>query len=101
MVRNCPPFLLRGQLEVLAPRVLLLLGQAAHQAIETPALAVVWDTTWQASGRCFSRGRTIFAGRPMTILAFHHPSSTRTGGWSRSWSAYLKSLEDEDLATAG
>lgn len=94
MVRNCPEFLLRGQLEILAPRVLLLVGGAAHRAIESPPLAVDWEITWQASGRSFSRGKTLLAGREMTVLAFRHPSYT---GWSRSWQAYLASVQANPL----
>lgn len=96
MVENCPEFLLRGQVEILAPRALLLLGLAAHRTIEKPPLDVDWDTTWDASGHCFSRGRTSFAGQEVTVLAFHHPSSS---AWSRSWKQYLASLEAHSLAS--
>lgn len=94
MLQSCPEFLLRGQLEILEPRVLLLFGEAAHQAIEKPPLVVEWDTTWQDSGHCFSRGQTILADQGMTALAFHHPSYVR---WSRSWNAYRSSLRSNPL----
>ena len=97
MVRNCPEFLLRGQLEILAPRVLLLFGAAAHQAIEHPPFDVEWITSWQGSGRCFSRGQTTFAGQAMTILAFHHPSAA---GWTRSWQTCLDELRSRPLSPA-
>ena len=95
MVRNCPEFLLRGLLEIITPRVLLLFGGPAHQAIERPRMEMVWETTWSQSGNCFSRGRTDFKGRTMVVLAFHHPS---TGRWSRSWKAYLTSLRQQPLS---
>jgi len=94
MVGNCPEFLLRRQLEILAPRVLLLFGAAAHQAIERPPLDVDWDVTWRASGRCFSRGNTHLEEQAMTVLAFHHPSYAR---WSRSWQACLDDLRSRPL----
>jgi hypothetical protein len=95
MVKTCPEFLLRRSLEILVPRVLLLFGAAAHQAIEHPPLSVEWETTWPASRGCFSRGQTSFQDQTMTILAFHHPSAAR---WTQSWSACLASLEARDLA---
>lgn len=94
MVRNCPEFLLRGQLELLTPRILLLFGAAAHRAIETPPLKVDWSTTWQDSGGCFSRGQTRFMGQTMNILAFHHPSAA---GWTRSWRTCLADLRSQPL----
>ena len=97
MVRNCPEFLLRDQLEVLAPDVLLLFGQAAHRAIETPPLQMIWDITWANSDRCFSRGQTTLAKRPLTVCAFSHPSTPR---WSRSWRAYRESLRVSALSAA-
>ena len=94
MTRNCPEFLLRGQLEVLAPRVLMLFGGPAHRAIERPKLDVDWEVKWADSRRCFSRGRAHFRGADMIVLAFHHPSHT---GWRRSWDAYLTSLRTQQL----
>lgn len=96
MTDNCPEFLLRGQLELLAPDLLILLGHPAHRAIEAPKLEMHWETTWAQSGRCFSRGRTNLAGRPLTVCALSHPSSR---GWQRSWHAYLDSLTDQPFAT--
>jgi hypothetical protein len=95
MTQHCPGFLLRAQLEILAPSVLLMFGHAAHQAIEQPRMDIEWDTRWADSGGCFSRGRTEFQRRAMTVVAFHHPSA-RT--WSRSWDAYTQSLVDRPLA---
>ncbi len=96
MTRHCPEFLLRGQLEILAPRLLILLGAPAHRAIETPTtLDMAWNPTWAESERCFSRGQTQFEGQTMTVLAFHHPSHT---GWVRSWRAYLASLRAHPLS---
>jgi hypothetical protein len=97
MARNCPEFLLRGQLEILAPRVLLLFGRAAHLAIEFPRLDMQWEITWAESGKCFSRGETQLAGKAMTVLAFHHPSYA---GWPRSWAAYTASLQAKTSASA-
>src|ERR1039458_915984 len=89
MKRHCPEFLLRGQLEILAPRLLILLGAPAHRAIHpSTKLEVARHTRWAESERCFSRGQTQFQGQTTTVLAFHHPSYT---GWARSWRAFLAS----------
>jgi hypothetical protein len=94
MVRTCPEFLLADQLQVLEPQVLLLVGQAAHRAIEVLRLEMSWETTWAQSGRRFSRGRAQLAGRPLVVLALHHPASR---GWPDSLRQYLESLERDPL----
>jgi hypothetical protein len=97
MVRNCPGFLLREQRELLAPEVLMLFGQPAHRAIEEPQLDMTWDTTWEQSGRCFSRGQTNLAGLPLTVCAFAHPSTAK---WSTSWRRFRESIIANPLAPA-
>jgi hypothetical protein len=97
MVRNCPGFLLREQLELLAPNVLMLFGQPAHRAIEESAMEMAWATTWKESGNCFSHGQTLLAGRPLTVCAFVHPS---TAAWSRSWTKFRESLTENPLRSA-
>ena len=97
MVRNCPGFLLRVQLELLAPNVLMLFGQPAHLAIEEPKLDMTWETTWEQSGRCFSRGRTTMADSPLTVCAFVHPSTAK---WSKSWCRFRDSISASPLPRA-
>ena len=94
MVRNCPQFLLVGQLDILRPKAVLMFGSPAHRTLKALDLDIVWETRWVET-RCFSRCRARLSGEHITFLALHHPAYN--AGWARSWRALVGSLKDSPL----
>jgi hypothetical protein len=70
MWRNCPPRFLVPELELLAPRVVIVAGRGPGQGVIADALAV---DTRRAHGQSFERCRGRLEGQPIDVLFCNHP----------------------------
>ena len=94
MWRNCPSFLLAGQLEILEPRVIALLGVATHRSFQRLGpLEVEWNSPWRQNGNAFARGFARIGPRRIPVFALSHPAA------AGRWTASLRTLRDSLEAT--
>ncbi len=90
MWSNCPPLVLGDQLEILAPRAVVLLGTATHRSVQAlPGLKVSWDPPWKDNERCFARGEIMIGTDSVPVFALSHPAAAR---WNRALSTLSSSL---------
>ena len=95
MWRHCPPLLLAGQLEILEPRVIALLGVATHRAVQQlDPLDVEWNSPWRENGNAFARGSACIGERRIPVFALSHPAAAR---WGVSLRTLRQSLEATPL----
>jgi len=85
MWSNCPPLFLVRELELLAPRVLLVLGRTDVTRRVTRLL----DAAVVDSRPSFERARGQVAGRAAEIVCCNHPAR---GGWPPSFASLTDSL---------
>lgn len=90
MLETCPSFLLRSELEVLRPRVVILLGRGKRtRDVVRPML----DVTWGESPGSFERDTfTLADGAEATLLSVNHPSTSNRIHWQKSLNQLAASL---------
>lgn len=92
MWRNCPPRFLLAELELLAPRVVIVAGRGPGRGAIADALAV---DTRRAHGQSFERGRGRLEGQPIDVLFCNHPG--RPVNFTPSYRALHESLISQPL----
>lgn len=94
MCCKCPHFLLGDEIEILAPRVVILLGRSQLRDVVRPMLAV----TWGESPGSFERDSfELRSGNIAELLSCNHPSSHRNN-WRASLSRLVASLRATPVA---
>jgi hypothetical protein len=86
---NCPPRYLQAELEVLAPRVLLVAGRDTWDAVHH--LLQVEGTSW---GDAFWRGVGTLNGEKTEVFFVNHPGF---GHWRASLAELLASVSDSTV----
>lgn len=94
MMERCPPFLLREELEILEPRVVILLGRGPDpRDIVRPLLNVTWGTHPGA----IERDTFVLGGKLVTLFSCNHPSVANRDLWRRSYDQLRASLAERGL----
>lgn len=95
MFQNCPSFLLREELEILAPEVVLVLGRESgpRDAIR-PLLQVGWGTH---PGHLERDSFQLSSGGRSTLFSCNHPATQNRGHWRLSLERLVESLLTEPL----
>lgn len=75
MWTNCPPYLLRDELECLMPRVLVIFGSKPHAALRTLYPGLVERMVGE-----LWRGRLEIAGQPVAVIKVGHPRNAKAWG---------------------
>lgn len=96
MCSTCPPYLLADEIEILAPRVVILLGRTQLRDVVRPMLPVAWGE----SPGSFERDRfQLRDGSVAELLSCNHPSCHRNN-WRACLSRLVESLRAAPLATS-
>ena len=83
MRRNCPPLFLRRELQILAPRAMLVYGRAAERAVRSVGVSLDRRSKYYACGTA-----SLVPNREAAVFCLTHPAH---GGWYRAHAA----LNDE------
>jgi hypothetical protein len=91
MWRNCPPFLLLKELDIVRPAALLVLGAKAAQAV-----AALDGFGWLRGGGSLGRGRLERLGRPTSRLCgIRPPGAARTKVTPRCCGPYARAADSK------
>ena len=94
MFDRCPPFLLKAELERLAPSVALLLGRTVGGVRDSiRRWAVPPNGYGQLKGRSLERDLAQIGGRPIEMISVNHPSAQNQEYVDRSLTQLAASLE--------
>ena len=97
MCSNCPPFLLAGELEILAPSAVILLGRTTLRDIVRPMLPV----RWVESPGHFERDEfSLLDGAGAELFSCNHPSTNNRAFWRSSLSEMVDSLRCRGVGEA-
>ncbi|HEV3323778.1 MAG TPA: uracil-DNA glycosylase family protein [Solirubrobacteraceae bacterium] len=94
MCRACPPFLLKEELEILAPRAVILLGRTSVRDIIRPMLTVRWG---ESPGHFERDEFALSDGGPVHLFSCNHPSTPNRAMWRASLDELIASLQSECL----
>jgi len=92
MFDNCPPLLLKRELEILDPTVVLLLGNSVRDAVR-PLLVRDFGLEYDLPGP-LERDRFFLNGSQRTVFSCVHPSTPNRKQWKESVKQ-LEALLDE------
>lgn len=91
MIANCPEFLLKEELEILNPSVILLFGRSDLRDVVRP-WSVPEDGYGMEEGPHLERNRAVIGGRDVTLFSLNHPSSQNSRYVSDSLEQLAESL---------
>jgi hypothetical protein len=91
MVGNCPRLLLRAELEILRPRVVLLLGRTTVRDVVRPMLDVAWGEHPDGLERDTFK---LADGTVVDVISANHPSGSNRAAWRRSVQSLHLSLDE-------
>jgi hypothetical protein len=95
MCSACPPFLLKEELEILAPSAVILLGRTSVRDIVRPMLSVRWG---ESPGH-FERDEFVLDdGRSVQLFCCNHPSTPNRSVWRASLDELTESLRSNGLS---
>ena len=96
MFANCPEFLVKEELEILEPSVILLFGRT-HLRDVVRLWAVPEDGYGFEEGKHLERNRALIRGRPATLFSLNHPSSQNSKYVTASLGQLRESLSARPL----
>lgn len=97
MYDACPSLTLMPELDVLRPRVMIVLGRSHVRDAVRPLLIEKADLRWGASPGSLERDTFSAADTTCTLFCLNHPSAPDAGSWRRSLAQLVEQLIAQPL----